>query len=486
MPGRRRVNWWKTIDLMTPEQDKHDSFRDHLATAEASGKRIWVYPAKPKGRLYRSRTIVSVFLLAFLFLGPFIKIGGEPILLFNILQRRFHIFGLTFWPQDFHLFVLFTITLIIFIILFTAIFGRLFCGWICPQTVFLEMVFRRIEYWIEGGPARQRQLSARAWDANKTFKRLFKHGIYFGLSFIIGNTFLAYIIGIDALVKIITDPPSEHVTGLIAMLIFSFLFYGVFAWFREQACTLVCPYGRLQSVLIDSNSIIVGYDYKRGEPRRKIVRGEDREGKGDCVECNACVAVCPTGIDIRNGTQLECVNCTACIDACNNTMRKVGFEEGLIRYTSENRIAEKSGFQITGRIVIYSVVFALLTGLLSYLLITRTDVETTILRTPGELYHIKDNGEIRNLYSVKMVNKTGSDVPVTFRLTAPPSGSISVIGGTITVPAQGLSESAFFVDIPRDKLFGPSTLVTIEILSGGEVLDEIQTSFLGPQGASQP
>jgi cytochrome c oxidase accessory protein FixG len=405
------------------KQQDSESFRDHLATADEKGTRIWVFPAKPKGRLYTGRSIVSVFLLAFLFLAPFIKIGGDPILLFNIIDRQFHIFGLTFWPQDLHLFVLFAITMAVFVILFTAIFGRLFCGWICPQTIFLEMVFRRIEYWIEGGPARQRQLKARKWDEVKTFKRVLKHTIFYGLAFLIGNTFLAYIIGVDELIKIITDPPAEHITGLTAMIIFSFLFYGVFAWFREQACTLVCPYGRLQSVLIDSNSIIVGYDYNRGEPRRKIVRGEDRTDKGDCVECNACVAVCPTGIDIRNGTQLECVNCTACIDACNNTMRKVGFDEGLIRYTSENRIAQRGGFQVTGRMVIYTVVLSVLTILLSYLLITRTDLETTILRTPGTMYSETEDGTIRNLYSVKLVNKTQSDVPVQFRLKAPLGGA---------------------------------------------------------------
>ncbi|MEZ5358132.1 MAG: cytochrome c oxidase accessory protein CcoG [Candidatus Zixiibacteriota bacterium] len=471
---------------MSIEQKKDESFRDHLATAETSGKRIWVYPAKPKGKLYRWRSIVAAFLLAFLFFAPFIKVGGQPLLLFNIIERQFHIFGLTFWPQDFHLFVLFAITMVVFIILFTAIFGRLFCGWICPQTVFLEMVFRRIEYWIEGGPARQRQLSARPWDMGKTFKRLLKHGIFFGLSFFIGNTFLAYIVGVDDLIKIITDPPSQHVTGLVAMLIFSFLFYGVFSWFREQACTLVCPYGRLQSVLIDSNSIIVGYDYNRGEPRRKIVRGEERSEVGDCVECNACVAVCPTGIDIRNGTQLECVNCTACIDACNNTMRKVGFDEGLIRYTSESRIASKTGFQITGRIIIYTIVFSILSILLSYLLITRTDVETTILRAPGELYYEGEGGTIRNLYSVKLVNKTQDDIPIQFKLVAPQSGTISVIGGNIIVPAQGLSESALFVDIPRDKLFSSSSLVKIEVLDGDEVVEEITTSFLGPQRMNAP
>lgn len=472
---------------MTPDPAKRqaniekDSFRDHIATADQTGKRLWIYPAKPKGRLYRGRTILSIFLLAFLFGGPFIKVGGQPILLLDVINRKFIIFGLAFWPQDFYLFVLMAITLVVFIILFTAVFGRLFCGWICPQTVFLEMVFRRIEYWIEGGPARQRKLTRQEWNGEKIFKRTFKHAIFYAIAFLIGNTFLAYIVGIDRLAQIITDPPSEHLGGLTAMVVFSFLFYGVFAWFREQACTLVCPYGRLQSVLIDSNSIIVAYDHKRGEPRAPMERNDDRANKGDCVECNACVAVCPTGIDIRNGTQLECVNCTACIDACNRTMRKVSLPEGLIRYSSEEKISTGRGFHLTGRIVIYSVLLTVLVSLLSFLLATRTDIETTILRTPGTLYQETEDGTIRNLYTVKLVNKTFEDRTVTLRLKSPAAGSISMIGVTPVVPEDGFAESVFFVDIPAKQLFSQNTMISIEVISGGKVIEDIKTSFSGPR-----
>lgn len=467
-----------------PVRDTED-FRDHIATADQKGKRIWVFPAKPKGRLYTARTALSVLLLAFLFGAPFLSYKGEPLLLFDIVHRRFIIFGLTFWPQDFHLFVLAAITFVVFVILFTAIFGRLFCGWICPQTVFLEMVFRRIEYWIEGGPARQRKLAAQDWNAEKVFKRGLKHGVYFALAFLIGNTFLAYIIGIDALKQIVTDPPEQHVAGLTAMIIFSFLFYGVFAWFREQACTIVCPYGRLQSVLLDNNSIVVAYDHRRGEPRAPMGRNASRDGLGDCVECGQCVAVCPTGIDIRNGTQLECVNCTACIDACNRTMQKVNLPEGLIRYSSENGIKGGKTFQVTGRIVIYSIVFTILATLLTFLLVTRTDVETTILRTPGGLYQETDDGMIRNLYSVKVVNKTHRFVPVEFRLKAPKGGSITMVGPNVTVEPNGLVESALFIDIPAAQLYSPNTLVSIEVVENGDVIDVINSAFMGPQHREQ-
>ena len=472
--------------MTSPQETGQNSFRDTIATAEKSGKRIWVFPARPKGRMYNARTIVSVFLLAFLFGAPFIKINGEPLLLMNVLDRKFIIFGLAFWPQDFHLFVLAIITFIVFVVLFTAVFGRLFCGWICPQTVFLEMVFRKIEYWIEGGPARQRKLATQPWNAEKTFKRLLKTVIFFAIAFLIGNTFMAYIIGVDALVPIVTSSPKEHLAGFVAVIAFSLIFYFVFAWFREQACTLVCPYGRLQGVLIDSNSIIVAYDHQRGEPRAPMGRGERESSLGDCVECGACVSVCPTGIDIRNGTQLECVNCTACIDACNRTMRKVNLPEGLIRYSSENGIAGKGGFRMTGRIGIYSVIFVLLTLLLTYLLVTRSAVEATILRTPGSLYTETDDGMVRNLYTVKVVNKTFDPIPIEFHAVAPKAARVRMVGRDISVAADSIAASAFFVDIPRDQLFSQSTLVTIEVISNGKILETIRTSFMGPGKRSEP
>ncbi len=467
---------------MTEQQNNStDKFRDSIATADKEGHRIWVFPSKPKGRLYKARGILSVFLLAFLFAAPFIKVGGHQFLLFDIIERRFVIFGLVFWPQDFYIFVLGAITLAVFIVLFTAIFGRLFCGWICPQTIFMEMVFRRIEYRIDGGPAQQKKLRAAPWGPKKIGKRVAKHGIFYAISFLIGNIFLAYIIGSDELIEIITDPPSEHVAGLTAMILFSLVFYWVFSWFREQVCTIVCPYGRLQGVLIDQNSIVVAYDYQRGEPRAPMARGDRTRTAGDCVECGQCVTVCPTGIDIRNGTQLECVNCTACIDACNRTMRRVGLPEGLIRYSSENAIARGERFKFTGRIGIYSGLLTVLVAVLGVLLLLRTPIDATILRTPGTMYQKTDEGIIRNLYSVKVFNKTMDPKPVEFRLAAPSAGSISLVGGQIVIPPDSLRETALFVDIPADRVFSASTLISIEVVSDGEVVETIRTSFSGPQ-----
>ncbi len=252
-----------------------------------------------------------------------------------------------------------------------------------------------------------RSRSKRApWTSEKIFKKTFKHAIFYFISFFIGNTFLAYIVGSDQLLKIISDPPSEHLAGLTAMIMFSAVFYWVFAFFREQVCTLVCPYGRLQGVLLDPNSIVVAYDFKRGEPRGRLSRTESRGELGHCVDCHQCIEVCPTGIDIRNGTQLECINCTACIDACNSVMEKVNFPRGLIRYTSYNNIVKEQKLKITPRIIGYSMVFIGLLAIVSTLLLVRKPIDTTILRTPGVMFQETADGYITNLYNIKIVNKT--------------------------------------------------------------------------------
>lgn len=467
---------------MNSEIKARESFRDKVSTIDEQGKRIWIYPKKPRGPLHRARAAVSVLLLAFLFGAPFIKVNGQPLILLNVLERKFILFGLAFWPQDLHLFALTMIALIVFIILFTAVFGRLWCGWACPQIVFMEMVFRKIEYWIEGEAHQQRALNKAPWGAGKFFKKVSKHAIFYGLSFLIGNTLLAYIIGVDELFKIITDPPGQHVAGLTAMILFSGLFYFIFAYFREQACTMVCPYGRLQGVLLDPNSIVVMYDFKRGEPRGRIKKGAERAPLGHCVECRLCVQVCPTGIDIRDGTQLECVNCAACIDACNEVMGRVNFPEGLIRYASFNGVKSGEKLKITPRIVGYSALLVALVGLLSFLLLTRSAVEASILRTPGVLYQEVEEGKIQNLYNIKVANKSFDKLSVHLKLLEPP-GEILLVGGEqLNVPGDGLAESVFFVKIPKAQLRGVQTPLLIGVYDGERLLETVKTGFLGPAG----
>ncbi len=467
---------------MNSEIKAPESFRDKVSTIDEQGKRIWIYPKKPRGPLHRARAAVSILLLAFLFGAPFIKVNGQPLILLNVLERKFILFGLAFWPQDLHLFALTMIALIVFIILFTAVFGRLWCGWACPQIVFMEMVFRKIEYWIEGDAHQQRALNKAPWSAGKFVKKASKHAIFYGLSFLIGNTLLAYIIGVDELFKIITDPPGQHVAGLTAMILFSSLFYFIFAYFREQACTMVCPYGRLQGVLLDPNSIVVMYDFQRGEPRGRIKKGAERAPLGHCVECRLCVQVCPTGIDIRDGTQLECVNCAACIDACNEVMERVNFPKGLIRYASFNGVKSGEKLKITPRIVGYSALLLALVGLLGFLLLTRSAVEATILRTPGVLYQEVEEGKIQNLYNIKVANKSFDRLSVHLKLLEPP-GEILLVGGEqLNVPEDGLAESVFFVKIPKEQIRHVQTPLTIGVYDGERLLETVKTGFLGPAG----
>ncbi|WP_411894558.1 cytochrome c oxidase accessory protein CcoG [Winogradskyella sp. A2] len=470
------------------ETPSNEVFRDSIATINEEGKRSWIFPKKPSGPLYDKRKIVSYFLLAFLFASPFIKINGNQFLMFNVLERRFNIFGFPFWPQDFHLFVISMIIGVIFITLFTVGFGRIFCGWICPQTIFMEMVFRRIEYWIDGDRNKQMRLNRQKWDAEKIKKRLFKWFIFLIISFLISNIFLAYLIGSDKLLTYVTEGPKEHMGTLVPLLIFTGVFYFVFAWFREQVCIIACPYGRLQGVLLDTKSIVVAYDHKRGEGsngRKKFRKNEDREamGHGDCIDCFQCVHVCPTGIDIRNGTQLECVNCTACIDECDTIMEKINLPKGLIRYASEENIEKKTPFKLTARMKGYIAVLVILIGVLLGMLALRNDVEARVLRLPGQLYEHKENNIISNVFTYKLVNKTSETIEnVSFRLRGQ-AGNIKMVSTleSITIEEQGIAEGTMFIELKQSDIGGDKKKLRIDVYSGEKLIETTDVSFLGPR-----
>lgn len=460
-------------------EDKQE-FRDQLATVTKEGKRIWIYPKKPSGKFYNARTIVSLFLLAFLIIVPFIKVNGHQFLLFDFLNRNFILFGIPFGPHDFHLFVLAMISIIVFIILFTVVFGRIFCGWACPQTIFMEMVFRKIEYWIEGDARDQRKLDSSEWNGNKLFKKGLKNIIFFIIAFIIAHIFLSYIISMDKVIEIISQPPSAHLSGFIAIIVFSLIFYWVFTFFREQACTIVCPYGRLQGVLLDQDSIVIAYDYKRGEPRGKIKKDKDQSSKGDCIDCHLCVDVCPTGIDIRNGIQLECVNCTACIDACDEVMVKINKPKKLIKYASLNGIENKTKFKVTPRMMLYSVILFVLIGILGYLLSVRTDYSINILRTPGMLFQEQPGDKVSNVYDLNIVNKTFNETPVQIKLESPADGELKLVGKDITLKSQQIVETKFLVLLDKDDIKKMNTPIEIGVYDGDKLIKKIKTSFLGP------
>jgi cytochrome c oxidase accessory protein FixG len=458
-----------------------ENFRDSLASVSSEGKRNWIYPKKVSGKFYKWRTYLSWVLLAILFAGPFIQVGGRPYMLFNIFERKFIIFGAAFWPQDTHLLIFLLLIFFIFIILFTAVFGRIFCGWACPQTLFLEMVFRKIEYAIEGDANQQRKLDAMPWNSEKIWKKGLKMTIFIVISLLISHLVMAYLIGVDQVMEIVSQPPSAHMAGFIGLMAFTGIFLFVFSWFREQACIVVCPYGRLQGVLLDANSINVTYDHVRGEPRGPIRKGKIEEApKGDCIDCGLCVQVCPTGIDIRNGVQMECVNCTACIDVCDEVMVKVDRPEGLIRYASDNSVMHRTQKLITPRVKAYSAMLVILLAAFIALIATREDLAATVTRFRGMTYQARETGQISNLYEVSFINKT-FDAQQVALVAENGKYQVEVVGDqNWTLNGQAKFDGRFFLIKDQKDMLVNQEDVTLLLMQNGEVIDRISTSFVGP------
>ena len=470
---------------MGDTKEDEEGFRDSISTINEDGSRKWVYAKKPKGKWYNRRKIVSYVLLIILFGAPHVYINGHQSILFNLMERKFILLGKVFWPQDFFLFAIAMIIGIVFIITFTIIFGRLFCGWVCPQTIFMEMVFRRIEYWIEGDWTRQKKLNKGPWNAEKIRKKLLKHTIFWVISFLIANTFLAYIIGSEKLWEIQTDPFGEHIGGLIAITVFTTIFYLVFSMLREQVCTTICPYGRLQGVLLDENSMVVAYDHDRGEGkegRAKFKKNEDRasSGKGDCIDCNQCVVVCPTGIDIRHGTQLECVNCTACIDSCDHMMESVGLEKGLIRFVSENSIKDRTGFQWTRRVISYTILLSSMIVMLVFLLLTRQDFEVTLLRQRGSTYQTTSDGLISNIFEIGLTNKTQNDYKIELKVENNKDAIVNIVIDDLVLYKEARAKERVVLKLPMSKIHNGKEILTIVVYGNGKEIQRIDTKFIGP------
>lgn len=460
-----------------------ETFRDSVGTMEQSGKRKWVFPRKPKGKFTNYRNWVSYALLLIFFILPFIRIDGNPFLMINILDREFFILGHPFYPQDFFILALGAIASIVFIVLFTVVYGRIFCGWICPQTIFMEMIFRKIEYAIEGDRNKQIKLDKQPWDAEKIRKRVLKWSVFILISLVITHFMFMYIVGYEEVFRIMKEGPLEHPTNFMVMVFFTAAFYFVFAWFREQVCTLVCPYGRLQGVLIDKQTINVYYDFKRGENRSKWKKGEDRKaaGKGDCIDCNQCVVVCPTGIDIRNGQQLECINCTVCIDACDEVMEKVGLPKGLIRYATEDEIEKEEPFKFTNRMKAYTVVLTLLVGFLGFLLYNRGEMEAKFIKPTGSTYFERD-GRITNTYNYTLLNKTNKDIKLTIRVLEPKFGEVHFSGEEfISVQKDNMAKGSINISFPEKEVKSSKQKIVIGVYNEkGEMIDSYETYFEGP------
>ena len=449
------------------------TFRDRPINMNERGGRKWVYAKKPSGKWYTRRTIVSWILLLFLVTAPFLRLNGHPFMLLDIANRKFIIFGAIFWAQDTFILALLMLSFVLFIVLFTVTFGRLWCGWACPQTIFLEMVFRKIEFLIEGDYKQRHKLDNGPWTTEKVLKKTVKHTIFIFISLAMTNIFLMWFIGSEQWLQIIKEPITAHLSGYIIVLVISAFFYWVYSYFREQICTMVCPYGRMQGVLLDSKTIIVTYDYKRGEPR-------GTKNTGDCIDCRQCISVCPTGIDIRNGTQLECINCSACIDQCNRIMEVTGKPKGLIRFDSEAGIRDGHKTIWNARNRAYSVVLLALFSFFVYTLLSRPAVETTNLRTPGLLFQENSNNSISNVYNIKIVNKTHDEMSLEIKVLSH-NGKIQMAGNNMDIKDQDMFESTFILFIPKADIKSDKTEVEFGIFSNGELLEKYKTTFVGPQ-----
>ncbi|MGV3760990.1 cytochrome c oxidase accessory protein CcoG [Parapedobacter sp.] len=453
--------------------------------AEKQTKRAWVYAKKPGGKWFNRRQGVGYALLAFFIAAPFVKIAGEPLLLFNVIERKFVLFGSVFWPQDLHIFVFGMLIAMVCIVLFTAVYGRVWCGWACPQTIFMELVFRRIEFLIEGDWLQQKKLDKAPNTMAKYAKKGVKHTIFLLISFGISNLFLAYIIGVEGLWKIMIDPISQHLGGFVAIVLFTLAFYGVFAYLREIVCTTICPYGRLQSVLMDDKSVTIAYDHRRGEPRGHRKKGAE-QSVGDCVDCNLCVQVCPTGIDIRNGLQMECVSCTACIDACDAVMEKLDRPKQLIGFYSVSEIegdmkSSGSNTKSNGntRAVAYTMVLIALVAVFGWLVFSRSQVDGTLLRAKGSTYQLLDDGTVSNLYSLELINKTSSDIPFSLEVLGE-NMTIRMVNPLTVLKAGTTAQMTLFLVSPQQSVKTYKTNVKIGVMAEGKAVETLKTTFVAP------
>jgi cytochrome c oxidase accessory protein FixG len=459
-----------------------------VTSINEDGSRFFIHPADVRGRFNRMRRLVAALLILVYLSLPWIPINGHPAVFLDVLNRRFHLFGITLAAQDMWL-LFFLVSGLAFLLFFiTAFLGRIWCGWACPQTVFLEHVFRRIERWIEGDATARKQLDAAPPSPGKIAKRALKHGVFLVLAAIIAHLFLAYFISIPQLWDWMRHSPLEHWSAFLFVFIATLLVYGNFAWFREQLCIVICPYGRFQSALIDDDTLNVAYDYNRGNPP-----GPAKDpASGDCIGCQRCIQVCPTGIDIRQGLQLECIGCAACMDACDEIMDKVGRPRGLIRYASDRTLEGKPTRLLRPRTILYTALLLLGISVAGFAFRSVEDAVVLATRMPGAPFYVTD-AHIRNQYQIRLVNKTNQ----TLRFEA----TSVAANGEIPIETSGFEElslgpmqesnTTFVVRIPRDHYTGSFPLVLEVSAQPGNIRIQREVEFLGPdplllKSAKQP
>jgi cytochrome c oxidase accessory protein FixG len=458
------------------EKRKLHPIRESVTTINQDGSRYFLHPADVRGPFTRWRRIAGLFLIAFFVALPWIQVQGHPALFLDILHRRFHVFGLTFAAQDFWMTYFFITGLGFSLFFLTALFGRLWCGWACPQTVFLDHVFRRVERWIEGDAIARRKLDAAPMDPTKFRKRALKHTVFALLSILIAHIFLSYFISMPELYDWMQHSPLQHWDAFLFICIASVILYFNFSWFREQLCLIICPYGRLQSALIDDDSIIIGYDAQRGNPPGPA----SRSTAGDCIDCLRCIQVCPTGIDIRQGLQMECIACTNCVDACDTIMEKLGRAKGLVRHDSLNGLAGKARCIIRPRILLYTALLLLGATVLTLSALHLHGMNMNLVRMAGPPYYQTENG-YRNQYMVRIINKTNS--PKHYKLSVEADHPFNLLGASerVEVPPMGELVKPLVISVKSEDYHRQFPLdITIHQLNPSASITR-QVEFLGPK-----
>ena len=454
-----------------------------LSTLNVDGTRRWLNPRLSKGRWLNRRRAVGYGLIALFVTLPHLRIDGKPPLLIDILAREFTFFGITLYPTDTLLLALLLITVALSIFFFTALFGRVWCGWGCPQTVYLELVFRPVERFFQGAPGSAKKRFGAAGGLLKTI-------VFVLLAFGLAHTFLSYFVGTDNLRQWIFGSPLDHPIAFMVMIGVTGLMLFDFGFFREQTCIVACPYGRFQSVMLDRDSLIVGYDRKRGEPRGKKRRStnrgndvslqiiQDETQPGDCIDCTMCVQTCPTGIDIRDGLQMECVNCTQCIDACDAIMDKIGRPRGLIRYASQRTLEGGGRHWLRPRVIVYPAIITVLVAIMAVLLATRASALVTVLRGPGSPFTVLDDGMVANPIKIKIHDRSEDGATYTLSLEGVEGGRIDGAGVIELQPGQMLTEPVALV-VPAEAFTTGRLPITVRVQAEG--FDEsVAYVMLGP------
>lgn len=460
------------------KKNRNELHETRLATTDETGARIFLHPENVKGKWQDRKKYVYWFLIFIYLVLPWIYINGEQWILLDISQRKFHVFGFLFYAHDIPLLFYMAIIFSLVIAFITSVWGRVWCGWACPQTVFIDAIFRKIEIFVEGNSRKRRELDEAPMNFNKILKRTIKWTLYLIVSLHIVHSFLGYFVGTKELLNYSFSAPSENWTLFVTMLGLTALILLDFGWFREQFCIIACPYGRFQSVLMDESSLVIGYDSKRGEPRRNI-GVVDKKDEGDCINCYHCVKVCPTGIDIRRGSQLECIACTNCMDACDEIMTKLSRPTGLIKYTTENKLEHKPEKK-TLRPYIYLALILFVSSLFIFNLASREILQTTVLRGSQMAYQLIDEANVSNHFKIKISSPLKEAIEL--KVVAEEKDGFTMVMAENPVEIEtGINEISLFVTFEKERFFESSKSIQIELINDKYSIEqELELKLVGP------